>query len=1377
MAGAAYIKLTMNDVQANQAIDRTKNSLKSFAAAANSAGETLLLVSAPLATMINRFTRFSDTMLQIKAVSGATSGELAQMRNVASSLGRTTAFTSSQVAKGMVELSRMGFSAKEVVASIRPALNLVRATGEETWRLGEISEFAASVLRIFNLEASQFGRVADVMAMAANGSSVNITDLGMSLKTAGPIARSMGESLESTAAMLMTLADTGLRGTEAGTMLRRVFQSIAEQSGEGKKTADQLSKLGIKLRDAAGRARPVRDVFVDIGKAMRSMTQFEKIGFAIDVFDLRGSAAALNLSEFSKKLSEFEARLASASGYAAKAANEMESGFGGRIRMLKSALEELGNTWSDVWQKNLTPFVSGLTTAAKAVESFIKANKKFASSFTGMLLTVGLVAGGLKLVVATAKGVGAVFSPITAIIGYTFDVLTQKSKKAAQAEAEAAEKSRQVEAAERAKTLAVKRAAAVKEASIVRQAMREKKAALSTAEAVVVAEKRKLAAAQKRYDAEYANSEKSGLQQALDTNGVLGRGKYPELAPAAKALADQQKVVNAAIADAQKLSTQENKLHSQMRSRLAMARELSAAYKTASAEAMTAEQRKAEEQKKSDASRMVAETQRHLRVVQNARDEAQAVLEAEQQKLKSGNLYGYELAKQREVVAMQRQIVAERERDLIAANAAANAAAQKGISVEQMKDQFIREANAGRQLAEDQRHQKVMQNALAEAQAVMQSEQQKLAAAQQAAAGKASDSHLVQEMLLQQQQVAIQQQVVDARMRDVQAANNQVSASEKNVAAIGAETQAMASKMSTMDLTLAKQRAGLNFSLQSGQQLGAMDLYLMGTNKAYMLQRVATSAMELYTAAKAAGASGTRAAAYAVEATAAKIATGATTALKFALDLLCAHPVIAALTILAGIAAGIALHFANAAKKARELQIQSIKNAAKSRQDKTDDSNKELAKGDALRADSYKKAQRFYQLLEKQKYSRLSADEVREAEILSQALGDNLNANALGASVSGGRLSAKGGLGSLKKNMRAAAAKEVKDALWRINNELSQLEHSAVFDEDESGADARKARKEELLKRRRELRERQNQLDLDNEKGIFGSADFSADEKYQKELSQQKKLQESKLAKEKEIAKIEKEWHNRRISELDVELEKINEQYWKYKKQLETLIEIEKINMQQSGNPKERSAAEAKIARLKQKQAMLDQEFALRERDARDKAKAEESKYLGFESKLNRDVTQKVRESNLGRTLSKAQERGNYDVALQMARNEYNRIAAEMLKLRENYKTKLAEFRSATSDKGTGLSETEKKVLGRGQEKISSRAEKLLDLRNQILGIRDAMSNRQVTAFGSFSAREFNRQAQNPIYKISSTVLECRDKLDKIVTNTKGSDQKPVFGV
>lgn len=566
MAGAAYIKLTMNDAQAVQALDRTKSSLKSFAAAASSAGDTLSLVAAPLSAMIDRYIKFSDTMLQVKAVSDASGLQLKRLREQASELGRTTAFTSTQVAQGMVELARMGFTADEVSKAIRPAMNLVRSTGEEMWRLGEFSEYTANILRIFNLRANEFGRVADVMAMAANKSSVDIADLGMSLKIVGPSAKAMGESLESTTALLMTLADTGIRGSEAGTMLRRVFQAIAEQSAEGKEAAKHLRDLGIQLKTSTGKARSARDIFVDLSKKMQAMSDIERVNFSVDVFDLRGSAAALNLAEFSSKLKIFETDLSSSAGYASEKAKQMETEFGGAIREMKSALEELGIAWSEVWAKNLTPFVDGITGAAKAVGDFIKENSVAVGVFTKFALSVGAIGGALKATFAVASGVSKIFDPVRKL-----DAMIHSSKESSVA-ARAIKESKAVVAAEEQKLAAQKRTEAIKQAIATRSELREKQKAVAEAQAVILAEKQKLAAIQERYAAEEAKNKRNFAHQ------LFGGANTTGVTEAAKNVAEQQKVVDKAIANTRKLAEQENVLAQQMQKKLAVAHKSNIAY-------------------------------------------------------------------------------------------------------------------------------------------------------------------------------------------------------------------------------------------------------------------------------------------------------------------------------------------------------------------------------------------------------------------------------------------------------------------------------------------------------------------------------------------------------------------------------------------------------------------------------------------------------------------------------------------------------------------------------------------------------------------------------------------------------------------------------
>lgn len=644
MAGAAYIKLTMNDAQAMQALDRTKSNLKSFAAAARTAGDTLMLISAPLASVVDRFAKFSDTMLQVKAISQASGSELAHLEKLASELGRTTAFTSTQVAQGMAEFARMGFTSKEITQSIRPALDLVRATGEEMWRLGEFTEFATSVLRIFNLQTSEFSRVADVLTQAANKSSVGIADLGMSLKIVGPSAKAMGESLESTTALLMTLADTGIRGSEAGTMLRRVFQALAEQSAEGQEAANHLRNLGIELKTASGKARSARAVFVDIAKKMREMTDIEKINFSVDVFDLRGSAAALNLAEFSSKLESAEKSLENARGAAKRAAGEMESGLGGSIRLINSAFQELGNTLSKSFSGPLGDLLNLLTSVMQGMREFIASNSAGVVTLSKMALTVGVVGGSFKILFSTLHGIKQLYAPIRELDGM---LRRFRETQAAKAATPSASQLKLATAQENVKIAAAQRADAVKQEMEARAALREKTNAVNSAGIVVWSEQQKLAAikaryaaeeqaaralnaqqqvdkaskkrsdliqkassdrselqkivqakaaaqaslaieqqklaiARQRYAEEQANAQKAGLQQSLDVkHSVLGTQKYKEVELAKKEMEAQALATNRAIASVTSLAHKEDALRQKIHERTLAIRAANQAYSEA----------------------------------------------------------------------------------------------------------------------------------------------------------------------------------------------------------------------------------------------------------------------------------------------------------------------------------------------------------------------------------------------------------------------------------------------------------------------------------------------------------------------------------------------------------------------------------------------------------------------------------------------------------------------------------------------------------------------------------------------------------------------------------------------------------------------------
>lgn len=457
MAGAAFIRLTLNDASLNDGLERAKKNVETFSQRAkvaflnmsvlgDKAFNGFLTMAFPVGTAIREFSRFDDSLRSLQAISGANETAMNGLTKQIRHLGATTAFTASQVADGGVELARMGLSAEELKDAMPAALNLVRATGTETFRLGEVAEFAAASMRIFNLESNQFSDITDVMAYAANRSAMNIADLGEAMKIAGPSANTVGENIRDTAAALMLFANAGIKGSLAGTSLRKIYQSLAAVSGqtegwtpaeldEGLRGEKQLQEMGIRVVDDNGNLRKSFDIMQDLAAAVKKMKSGEKINFATDVFDLRGSLGALSMLSNPADLKRFREELNNVGNYAEKTAKKIEDGTGGQLRRFKSALEELMLSFGEFMANSLMPFIKGLTNfslvMSDVVQSFGGVGKFF------IQLTGGATAGGLALWALTQamRAVGSGFAPLIAGIKYLDSYASGAKKAAAAAEA------------------------------------------------------------------------------------------------------------------------------------------------------------------------------------------------------------------------------------------------------------------------------------------------------------------------------------------------------------------------------------------------------------------------------------------------------------------------------------------------------------------------------------------------------------------------------------------------------------------------------------------------------------------------------------------------------------------------------------------------------------------------------------------------------------------------------------------------------------------------------------------------------------------------------------------------------------------------------
>ncbi len=197
--------------------------------------------------VVRIFSSFQYQMSKVQAVSNATGEQFKALKENAKELGASTEYTATQVAELQLNYARLGFTPGQILQITSATLDLATATGSD---LASAADVAGSTLRAFGYDGSQMTRVVDVMAASFNKSALDLGYFSESMKYVAPIAAKAGVSLEQTTAMLGILADRGIRGSQAGTSLKRILSEI---STEGKSVSEALADLnekGLTLADA-----------------------------------------------------------------------------------------------------------------------------------------------------------------------------------------------------------------------------------------------------------------------------------------------------------------------------------------------------------------------------------------------------------------------------------------------------------------------------------------------------------------------------------------------------------------------------------------------------------------------------------------------------------------------------------------------------------------------------------------------------------------------------------------------------------------------------------------------------------------------------------------------------------------------------------------------------------------------------------------------------------------------------------------------------------------------------------------------------------------------------------------------------------------------
>lgn len=381
----------------------------SISNAADKVGKSLTVgLTVPIAALAVAATKaaadFQAGMNKVRAVTGATGADFQKLEDLAKQLGATTKFSASEAADAMGFLGQAGFDTAQILEAVPSTLNLAAAGSLE---LGRAADIASNVLQGFGLNASEAARVSDVLAQSAASTNTNVEQMGEALSFVAPVAKSLGVSLEETAAAVGALSDAGIQGARAGTNLRAVLSKLISPT---KEAADIFKNLGIEVTNLDGSLKPLPEVVNQLGRASLNTNQLiaifgEKMAAAAGVIIDRGGPA----------LAELSTSFRNAGGAAERMAKIMDEGAKGGIKALMSALESLAIAVLDTglldffekMVRGAAELVRGLASASPGILAFGATIAGFAAAIGPALLAFASLKPAIIAVGTVIAGISA----------------------------------------------------------------------------------------------------------------------------------------------------------------------------------------------------------------------------------------------------------------------------------------------------------------------------------------------------------------------------------------------------------------------------------------------------------------------------------------------------------------------------------------------------------------------------------------------------------------------------------------------------------------------------------------------------------------------------------------------------------------------------------------------------------------------------------------------------------------------------------------------------------------------------------------------------------------------------------------------------------
>ena len=345
------------------AVNSLKSGIGSMVSGAVPQAMGLMGIGMGIADTVNTYKNFQAQMSTVQAISGASAESMKDLTAKAKEMGATTQFSATEAGQAMQYMAMAGWENQQMIDGIGGVMNLAGASGES---LARVSDIVTDALSAFGLKAGDAGHFADVLAAATSKSNTSVGLMGETFKYVAPIAGAAKYSIEDTSLAIGLMANSGIKGSEAGTALRSTITRLVQPP---KAAAQALYTLGIQASRSDGSIKPLRQTLLELRGKFRNLTDAQKTQYAASIAGqeaMSGFLAIMNESD--ENFNKLANSVDKAKGKAEEMNKIKNDNLAGDVKSLQSAWESLQLTIMEGGQgtggggpaSGLRGFVTGL---------------------------------------------------------------------------------------------------------------------------------------------------------------------------------------------------------------------------------------------------------------------------------------------------------------------------------------------------------------------------------------------------------------------------------------------------------------------------------------------------------------------------------------------------------------------------------------------------------------------------------------------------------------------------------------------------------------------------------------------------------------------------------------------------------------------------------------------------------------------------------------------------------------------------------------------------------------------------------------------------------------------------------------------------------